>query len=85
MYAKITKDLLFEKEIFDRSQVGLQWGERPVGNLIQFRLLDDDRILYYEGEGDDEALETVFFWAQRDSGVTILQTRVQAGWVDCIG
>jgi hypothetical protein len=59
--------------------------EQAEGEIIRFRLLDDDRIPYFGGEADDEGLEPAFDWAIYDSGCTILQVRDgEGGWEDCI-
>lgn len=85
MYAKITNDHLFDGTIITNDRTGkvLLEGE-PVDKLYKVRLLDDDRELCYEAEADDEALEDLFDWAQRDVGVTILQCETASGWEDTI-
>jgi hypothetical protein len=88
MYAKITKDHLFEPE--DITDIPLRqglvlWDDEP-GELIKCRLYDDDGELYYEATADDDALEHLFTWAQIDAGVTLLKTKNKDGkWEDCIG
>lgn len=89
MYAKITKDLLYEPPddvVGDRTGVVLICPEdgQPDGPLLKVRLLDDDRIPYYEAEATDETLEELASWAGRDSGCTILQTQKAGAWVDTI-
>lgn len=88
MYAKITRDLIWSPgDTFkNRQNVTIIGEERAVAdpNCLRVRLLDDDRTPYYEAIADDEALEPLFEWAMRDSGVTILQVREGNGWVDTI-
>lgn len=87
MYAKITKDLLspLDGPYAEENRDGMTvFGGEPVGELLKVRLLDDDRTPYYEVEADDEVLERLAYWAEIDSGVTILQTREGNGWKDCI-
>lgn len=74
MYAVIKKDHLADDILPTRE--GLKFGDYlDSNNIVDFRALDDDRIVYYEGEGDDEGLEAVFEWAMRDAGVTIIQIK----------
>lgn len=85
MYARITVDYLAEGDSFaDGSKRGLEWGDRSMaeGQIITFRLLDDDGEIYYRGEGDNVSLETVFEWAQGDFGCTLLQVRKNGDWRD---
>ena len=86
MYAKITKDLLYDGEGISHSHVGTIPVSNGIisGELLQVRLLDDDGEHYYTAEADDEALEPLFEWAMRDSGVTLLQVRKDGKWVDTI-
>ena len=95
MYAKIMKDHLFDPVatltddlgLTDRTGVVLFGGpsEREDPLLLDVRLLDDDRILYFECLADDESLERLADWAARDSGCTILQTKDANGtWQDTI-
>lgn len=85
MYAKITKDLLVDGEIITTDRTGqVLWNGPLVGNLLQVRLLDDDREVYYEAVADDEVLESLASWAAKDSGVTILQTKQHGAWKDAI-
>lgn len=86
MYAQITKDLLYDGnyiKVNRKHEVIFGGGPHQVGPLMKVRLLDDDRELYYEAVSDDEALEDLFSWAMRESGVTILQVWKSPGkWVD---
>jgi hypothetical protein len=88
MYAKITKDLIWEPGDQSDSRVNevvICKFHTPVpDDLLDVRLLDDDRILYYEALADDESLEHLFYWAQRDAGVTILQVKKGGKWEDVI-
>lgn len=86
MYAKITKDHLFDsRESFPMDYEGKILLRGPLtGELIDVKLLDDDRILYYEAVADDESLEWLYGWAMHDAGVTILQTKKDGEWTDCI-
>jgi hypothetical protein len=93
MYAKITKDHLFDPndryslKIISREGWVL-WSENftPAVILIECKLYDDDGELYYEAYADDEALEPLFNWAQIDAGVTLLKIKNKDGeWEDCIG
>jgi len=97
MYAKIVKDHLWDpvdqvmvdSGLSDRTGVVL-FGVPPAGNtgtrpeVLDVRLYDDDGILYYECLATDDALENLFDWAQRDSGVTLLQVKVNDEWKDTI-
>lgn len=89
-FAKITKDLLFTP---DDADMGLtnRTGEVLVGDPSThtyhpkhdlFRLLDDDRIPYFEGWADNDGMEFALEWGMRDSGATILQVRKDGRWVD---
>lgn len=88
MYAKITKDLLFDGKIITSDRSGMvvigREEDKSTAEIIVCRLLDDDRIPYYMAVSDDEALEELFYWAMRDSGCTILQTRGDGGWRDAL-
>jgi hypothetical protein len=77
MYAKITKDLLYDGKLIqnDRTNEVIFGALQPGEDLRVVRLLDDDRDVYYEAEATEDALEDLFEWAMKDSGVTILQTR----------
>ena len=61
--------------------------QRNVYNAVEFRAYDDDGELYSEGitEEDDESLESLFEWVQRDAGVTLLKIKVNGEWRDEIG
>jgi len=91
MYAKITEDHLYEHTDHNptESRAGWQlWTDYtdPEVRLIKCRLFDDDGELYYEAIADDEALEDLFDWAQKDAGVTLLKIKNENGeWEDCIG
>jgi len=91
MYAKITKDHLFEMYADHKSssRAGhVLWSENftPAVILIECKLYDDDGELYYEALADDDALEHLFTWAQIDAGVTLLKIKNANGeWEDCIG
>lgn len=94
-YAKIVKDYLFDPTdkilvdsgLSDRSGVVL-FGTPPAGNpgtrpeVLDVRLLDDDRILYYHCLATDAALERLAEWGARDSGTTILQVKKDGVWTD---
>jgi hypothetical protein len=88
VYAKITKDLLCDGDVITVNREGHTWGELELkGGVVlhKIRLLDDDRIPYYEGIATDDALETVFEFAMHDVGCTILQVKDLAGeWIDAI-
>ena len=75
MYAKIDRDYLYEPGDMTPSRVGTTWGskEQAEGEIFRIRLLDDDLEVYYGGESDDEAMETVCAWATRDAGAIILE------------
>lgn len=77
MYWKIDRDYLVDGEIITETRVGTKVGEKQnaVGKIMRFRLLDDDLEVYYGGEADDDGLESVFDFAQRDAGTTLLETR----------
>lgn len=92
MYWRITEDLLWEEGDSLPSRVG--WKnedpnpQRTVYNAVEVRLLDDDREHYYTAicEDDDESLESLYYFAMRDAGVTIIQARNDKGeWEDIIG
>jgi hypothetical protein len=89
MYAKITKDHLWEDtyplDAFNRT--GKEFGEKDLDEeLVEVQLFDDDGILYYEAEStNDDMLELLFEWAQLDAGVTLLKINENGKWVDCIG
>lgn len=95
MYAKITKDLINCEEILGVEYVRenkvifgtLEDATCGEPFMLRVRLLDDDRIPYYEADVDeDAALEPLFFWCQRDAGCTILQVwYTDRGWEDVIG
>jgi len=88
MYAKIVNDLLSppDSAYAEENRDGMVvFKGNAEGELLKFRLLDDDREVYYVGEADDESLEALASWAERDSGCTILQTREGNRWVDTIG
>lgn len=86
MYAKITKDHLFDGDIIDRDRSGAviirTGGEltHTEPTLLDVRLYDDDDELYYEAIATDDALEDLFDWAQRDSGVTKLDVKRDGEW-----
>lgn len=83
MYWKITKDHLWEEGDSLPSRKGMVHHEynesNPPVDLLEVRLRDDDLELYYEAVADDEALENLFFWAQRDAGVTLLEVKDENG------
>jgi len=89
MYWKITEDLLWEEGDSLPSRVGFhsRYDENTrIGEFLDVRLLDDDREHYYSAVADDEALESLYDWAMRDAGVTILQVKDSNGnWKDEIG
>lgn len=87
MYARITRDLLYDGATItnDRSGdiiIGDKTTDDHVGGMLDVRLLDDDRIPYFLARADDDALEDLYEWAYHDSGVTILQVKHGANWVD---
>lgn len=85
MYAKITHDSLWEQGDSIPSRVGTIWNTKDdaVGDILRFRTLDDDGIVYYSGEGDDEGLEVAFDFAYGDAGAVLLQIRDDLGnWSD---
>jgi len=88
MYWRITEDLLYDGTGDIPSRVGTErkhaTHDEPIYNAIQVRLLDDDEIHYYTAicEEDEESLEDLFYWAQRDAGTTIMQTKKDGKWVD---
>jgi hypothetical protein len=86
-YAKITEDHLWKEGDVSPSRIGWSLGdeqERPTEGVLQVRLLDDDRELYYTAEATDDALETLHSWAGIDAGVTILQVLKGDVWEDVI-
>lgn len=88
MYARIDRDYINRGEYEEYNRVGTTFGtaEQSEGERQRFRLLDDDREVYYGGESDDEALETVYEFGVRDAGAVILQQKNAEGeWVDVIG
>ena len=88
MYWKIDRDYLQLDDLDIPSRVGTGQGTKlqAEGEILRFRLLDDDREVYYGGEADDEALEAAYDFGYRDAGAVILQTRDKDGnWVDVIG
>ena len=92
MYAKITKDLLYDNKVVGEeyeSREGLVLFDNKPGPIHVFykcRLYDDDGEIYYEADADDAALELLFDWAQKDAGVTLLKIKADNGeWEDCIG
>jgi hypothetical protein len=84
IYWKITKDHLYDGEYFKDSREGVKAGNPDHGNfaIIKFRAYDDDDELYYEGEvfDNEESLESVFDWTQKDAGVTRLDVKVLGEW-----
>jgi hypothetical protein len=85
MYAKITEDKLWKpNDPFINRKGTLLIDFKDRGELVKFRCLDDDGEVYYVGVADDEALEAVFDWAARDSGVTVLQCWIDEQWKDVI-
>jgi len=87
MYWKIDRDYLADDEEIP-SRVGFGEGTKlqAEGKILRFRLLDDDREVYYGGEADEEGLTPAFDFGQYDAGSTILQIHGKdGGWVDCIG
>lgn len=89
MYAKILLDhidcvpLLGE----DYKRVGrVVVGTEPAPDegLLQVRILDDDRELYYTCEADDEALESLLSFCMGDVGATVLQVMKEGEWEDTI-
>lgn len=89
MYATITKDRLYESDPgYGPSEVGPLYTGDPVptgSGIIQWRMKDDDGIVYYEGVSDDDALEGVMDWGCSNAGCTILETLDDGAWVVCIG
>ena len=75
MYGRIDRDYLFEPGDTIPSRVGTTWGkkEQAEGEIFRIRLLDDDGEVYYGGESDDEAMETIYEFARRDAGAVILE------------
>lgn len=91
MYAKIVKDHLGVEDVLgpDFAREGMvvigQGSNEPDG-LIDVRLLDDDRELYYEVRASEDSLEHLMDWGMHDAGATILQTKDMTGeWRDTIG
>lgn len=90
MFAKITKDYLGLDDVLPAwkprdGEVILDRPTKSLRNMLEVRLLDDDRNLYYEALADEEGLEPLLSWAMRDAGATILQTKEHGAWVDTIG
>ena len=74
----ITKDLLDELDV----RYGNYRGD-PDKLLYEFRLLDDDGIVYYEGRSDDNSSEEAFDpldWAEVHAGCTEIQYRNGNCW-----
>lgn len=85
MYAKITKDLLYDGKIIEIDRTGIVLlNGTPIGDTLEVRLLDDDREVCYLALADDEGLETLYSWAMSDAGTTILQTKGRDGWEDAL-
>jgi hypothetical protein len=90
MYAKIVTDHLDVTDTlgpeFDRTNqvIICEFHKQVPTDLLDVRLLDDDRELYYTAVADDDALEGLFTWAMKDSGVAILQTKQDGEWKDVI-
>lgn len=85
MYAKITKDHLFDGDIITDDRTGeiivSELRERPAKQpILDVRLYDDDGELYYEALADDEALEALYSWAAHDAGVTMLKVKNGNKW-----
>lgn len=90
MYWRIVDDLINARFSGMPSRAGTTHREPQDYNpaessLLTVRLLDDDEEHYYTAkcEDNEESLESLFYWAQRDAGTTIMQTRNRDGkWVD---
>lgn len=87
MYARIDRDYINRGEYEEFNRVGTTFGSRVEDSeVVRFRLKDDDGEIYYGGEADDEALETVYEFGLRDAGTTLLETKSGAGeWELVIG
>lgn len=84
----ITKDLIFDPKWDERTRVGFNNfnGTLDVEKElpVKFRLLDDDKIVYYEGQMakcDTEAIFAPLDWAMNDAGCTELQIFEKGSWV----
>lgn len=91
MYAKITKDHLYDGKTIGRNLTGVVLiakkprDDQPVpADAVEVRLYDDDEILYYEVLATDETFEWLVSWGARDSGVTILKTKQDGNWIHVI-
>lgn len=76
MYWKIIKDNINKPP--DKSEVGRFYKSVPVtGRLFKFRLLDDDRNVYFEGESnnceDEVAFAPLDYFGLPGYGCTIIQ------------
>lgn len=77
MYAKITKDHLFDGTTIPNDRTGTVLLDDGLPHqddtCMKVKIYDDDDELYYEALVDGaDAMEELFEWAIRDSGVTRL-------------
>ncbi len=80
MYWRITEDLLADDII---NLAGIQAGTVSNETLIQFRLLDGDRVPYYVGVAEnEESVLAALDWAISFSGCVTAQTRQVSPWED---
>jgi|6_EtaG_2_1085325.scaffolds.fasta_scaffold42925_2 hypothetical protein len=71
----ITKDSLYKKGITERSDVGISSRDYVEGSELpyRFRLLDDDRIIYYYGKSSTDDDFEPQDWGMWNAGVTMIQ------------
>ena len=81
---KITKDLLAHPRYND---AGFMYGNGNAADMpVKFRLYDDDRILYYEGEATGHVgAELAHDWAMGHAGCTMSEINAGDGWGPFIG
>ena len=70
-YFVIIRDHLFEDGDEDNA-VGITRGKRHAGRAYEFKLYDDDGILYYTGAGTGEFEEQAWRWGAWYAGSTRL-------------
>jgi hypothetical protein len=82
----ITRDLLFEENalLSDKSEAGAKSKDFKAADkaFYEFRLLDDDGIVYYHGLSDscdDNAFEPLDYYMAH-SGCTEIQYKVNGQW-----
>lgn len=97
--------ILIERDLIDSGAAGTELNERPLfgvervfgvepgipseGRRVQFRLYDDDGILYYEGKltDDDECANQMaaLTWGTSFAGCTYIKVNRAGTWVQEIG